>query len=145
MAVQEALILLLLRSADFTVVQIHSLSLKPVCVRVACLLSPPLSLILFSALALPALPSTFSSSPPTEKKKVGFQPFLGTQKGFCFSLPSSLACCFFFLLPTRAAPCSLLLPYVLSQAETSTANSALWQAGRHKMKAQSSKMHQHEY
>lgn len=57
MAVQEALILLL-RAAFSAVVQLHSLSEACVCVRVAYLLSPPLSLI-----PLFCLPFARSSTP----------------------------------------------------------------------------------
>lgn len=124
-----------------------AISLKPVCVcvRVAYLLSPPLSLIPLFCLpfACTSTPSLHFPPLPLRSRKGRFSLLIKNTQSL--SSPSSLAGCFSFLLPTCVLPCSSQLPFELSLAETCIANSGLWQAGRHKMKAQSSKMHQHEY
>lgn len=165
MAVQEALILLLRAaspSSGFTQV---SLALSPcLCVRVAFpwLLSPPLSLIPLSASLRLSEPSSFlflvlscsfrfavSLFAPlvsfTGQDKVGYS-FYYTQKGFCVSLLACLVGCFFLLLSPPLV-FFLVLPRCphLSLAGACVVGSTLWQAERRKMKAQSSKMHQHEY
>lgn len=169
MAVQEALILLLrasLPTSGFT--QVPSLSLCA-CVRVAfpCLLSPPLSLIPLSAclscaLSVPlrafsllflvlsrSFDSAVSSFAPllvffTGQDKVRYS-FYDTQKGFCVCLLACLAGCFFLLFPHLSFSSFSPRCPPLCLAGACVARSRLWQAERRKMKAQSSKMHQHEY
>lgn len=172
MAVQEALILLLRASSllsGFAQVSLtHSLSLprsRSVACQ-SCLLLPPLSTPLIDSsfrllfvlictslclfllfLVLSVLPfhlfSLSSSSLPSQGK-VGHS-FYYTQNGFCVSLlvwpvvffSSFFPPLVFFLVLPCFSPFSLAVVCV--------ASSRLWQAEWRKMKAQSSKMHQHEY
>lgn len=113
-----------------------------------CTLYGSLSLLpLFLVFSCPFRFAVFLSAPLlvffTSQDKVGYSIYY-TQKGFCVSLLACLADCFFLLYPTCLF---LVLPRCppLSLAGACVVSSRLWQAERRKMKAQSSKMHQHEY